>query len=64
MVNNIIGKDFSHITDNDHALVKKIEDFYFDGRKGSLDLLDDSFQNLTNLFTDFVFGIGTDMVVR
>lgn len=64
MANHWLGIPYAEITDSDVAIVKKLQKFYFDGKSSAEITPVNSFQNLTNIHGDLIFGVVADQTLR
>ena len=61
---NILGINYDKISKETIELSRRVRDFYL-GPKESFSLeLEEDFMNLTYMFTDAAFALGSDMMVR
>ena len=61
---NILGIKYDKISKETIELSRRVRDFYL-GPKESFSLeLEEDFRNLTYMFTDAAFALGSDMMVR
>lgn len=61
---NVLGSHYGKISPASIDLSRTVRDFYLGAKKDGEISLDADFKNLTYMFTDAAFGLGTDMMVR
>jgi hypothetical protein len=60
----VLGSYYNNISPASVDLARTVRDFYLGSKKDGEISLEADFKNLTYMFTDAAFGLGTDMMVR